>query len=44
MDGLTLDQHLALLRYLCDTALESERMRGILQRERRLPLPLTPLG
>ena len=33
VDGLTLDQHLALLRYLCDTALESERMRGILQRE-----------
>ncbi|KAL4457501.1 hypothetical protein ABPG75_012366 [Micractinium tetrahymenae] len=32
VDSLTHDQLLALLRYLCDLALDSERMRGILQR------------
>lgn len=34
VDSLTHDRLLALLRYLCDLALDSERMRGILQRER----------
>lgn len=33
VDSLTHDQLLALLRYLADLALDSERMRGILQRE-----------
>jgi hypothetical protein len=33
-DALTQDQHLALLRCLCDAALDSEKMRGVLQRER----------
>lgn len=33
-DALTHDQHLALLRYLCDAALDSEKLRGVLQRER----------
>jgi hypothetical protein len=32
VDALTHDQHLTLLRFLCDAALESERMRGVLQR------------
>lgn len=35
VDALTHDQHLALLRFLCDAALDTERMRGVLQRERR---------
>ena len=33
VDALTHDQHLALLRYLADTVLDSERMRGLLQSE-----------
>lgn len=33
VDSLTHDQHLALLTFLCDAALESEKMRGVLQRE-----------
>ena len=33
VDCLTHDQHLALLRFLCDSALETEKMRSILQRE-----------
>lgn len=33
LDALTHDQHLALLRFLCDAALDSERLRGTLQRE-----------
>ncbi|PSC69056.1 DDT domain-containing protein [Micractinium conductrix] len=32
VDSLTHDQHLALLTFLCDAALESEKMRGVLQR------------
>ena len=33
VDALTHDQHLALLRFLCDAALDTEKMRGVLQRE-----------
>ena len=33
-DSLTHDQHLHLLRFLCDCLLDSEKMRGVLQRER----------
>jgi hypothetical protein len=33
LDKLTHDQHLALLRYLCDLALDSDKMRSVLQRE-----------
>lgn len=33
VDRLTHDQHLALLRFLCDAVLDTEKMRGILQRE-----------
>lgn len=40
VDALTHDQHLALLRCLCDAALDTERMRGVLQRERRARLCL----
>lgn len=32
-DGLTHDQHLALLRFLCDEALDTEKMRSALQSE-----------
>ncbi|EFN58898.1 expressed protein [Chlorella variabilis] len=32
VDRLTHDQHLALLRFLCDTVLDSEKMRRVLQR------------
>ncbi|PRW55979.1 DDT domain-containing isoform A [Chlorella sorokiniana] len=32
VDRLTHDQHLALLRFLCDSVLDTEKMRGILQR------------
>ncbi|KAL4857865.1 Bromodomain adjacent to zinc finger domain protein 1A [Chlorella vulgaris] len=32
LDKLTHDQHLALLRYLCDLALDSDKMRSVLQR------------
>ena len=35
VDRLTHDQHLALLRFLCDAALDSEKMRSVLQRECR---------
>lgn len=34
VDRLTHDQHLSLLRYLCDAALDSEKLRGVLQRKR----------
>jgi hypothetical protein len=43
LDSLTHDQHLALLRFLCDAALDSETMRGVLQREppaARFPAPI----
>ena len=33
VDALTHDQHLALLRFLADAVLDSERMRGLLQSE-----------
>lgn len=33
VDKLTHDQHLALLRFLCDAVLDTEKMRGTLQRE-----------
>lgn len=39
LDRLTHDQHLALLRCLCDAALDSEKMRGVLQREAPLRPP-----
>jgi hypothetical protein len=33
VDALTHDQHLSLLRFLCDTSLDSDKMREVLQRE-----------
>ena len=32
-DALTRDQHLELLRFLCDCVLDSDKMRNVLQRE-----------